>query len=101
MKEWASCKFTKELGRLYIEDVRRGTASREVAAKVDFRVYKSDDGHMIVQSKYDDFIASFKHGEWVNDMVFDPLELRQIPLVEDDHEALIIVKEAKKALNRF
>ena len=31
--------------------------------KMDFSVYKSDDGRIFVQSKYDNFVASFKHGE--------------------------------------
>ena len=68
---------------------------------MDFRVYKSDDGRIVVQSKYDDFVASYKHGEWVNDMMFEPIELQDLPQVEDPHEATIIVREAKKALNRW
>ncbi len=68
---------------------------------MDFRVYKSDDGRMVVQSKYDDFVASCRHGEWVNDMMFEPVELQEIPQVEDSMVANAIVKEAKKALHRW
>jgi len=68
---------------------------------MDFKVLKSDDGRMVVQSKYDDFVASFVHGEWVNDMMFDPGELHDFPQVDDPHEAQVIVKDAKKALNRW
>lgn len=68
---------------------------------MDFRVFKSDDGRMVVQSKFDDFTASYRHGEWVNDMIFEPTELQEIPQVEDPTEASIIVKQAKKALSRW
>lgn len=68
---------------------------------MDYRVHKSDDGRVAIKSKYDDFVASFHHGEWVDEMVFGALELQEMPQVEDDHEALVIVKEAKKALNRL
>ena len=68
---------------------------------MDFRVYKADDGRMAVQSKVDDFVASKRHGEWVNEMSFDPYELLELPLVEDPHEAQVIIKEAKKSLHRW
>ncbi len=68
---------------------------------MNYRVHKSDDGRMAVQSKYDDFVASFHHGEWVDEMVFGALELEGMPQVEDDQEVLVIVKEAKKALCRL
>lgn len=68
---------------------------------MDFRVYKSDDGRMAVQSMFDNFVASFKHGEWTNEMSFDPYELLELPMVEDPTEAQVIVKEAKKCLNRW
>ncbi|MBX9685157.1 MAG: hypothetical protein K2X27_00570 [Candidatus Obscuribacterales bacterium] len=65
---------------------------------MEFRVFKSDDGRMAVKSSHDEFVASFRHGEWVNDMLFNSSELAELPLVEDPYEALVIVKEAKKAL---
>jgi hypothetical protein len=68
---------------------------------MDFRVYKSDDGRIVVKSVYDDFVASYKHGEWVNDMMFDPCEMQELPQVEDQQEALHIIKEAKRALSRW
>lgn len=68
---------------------------------MDFRVLKSDDGRMVVQSKFDDFVASFKHGEWTNDMLFDPFELMELPAVEDPSEASAIINQAKKALQRW
>ncbi len=68
---------------------------------MDFRVYKSDDGCIVVQSKHDDFVASYKHGQWSNEMCFDPCELRELPRVEDEIEASSIVKQAKKALSRW
>lgn len=68
---------------------------------MDFCVYKADDGRAVVQSKFDDFVACFKHGEWTNDMVFDPMEMQEIPLVEDAAEASDIIRRAKKALSRW
>lgn len=68
---------------------------------MDFRVYKADDGRAVVQSKFDDFVASYKHGEWINDMVFDPMEMQEIPLVDDPSEASDLVRQAKKALSRW
>jgi hypothetical protein len=68
---------------------------------MDFRVYKADDGRAVVQSKYDDFVACYRHGEWVNDMVFDPIEMQDIPLVEDSAEASNIISQAKRALSRW
>lgn len=68
---------------------------------MDFRVYKADDGRKVVQSKFDDFVACYRYGEWVNDMVFDPLELQEFPLVEDSTEAANIIKQAKQALSRW
>jgi hypothetical protein len=65
---------------------------------MDFRVFRSDDGRMAIKSVYDDFVASYKHGEWVDEMLFDPYELQELPPVEDTTEALHIVKEAKRAL---
>lgn len=65
---------------------------------MDFRVFSSDDGRAVVQSKTDDFVASFKHGEWVRDMAFDAYEMSELPQVEDHHEAQRLVKDAKRAL---
>ncbi len=66
-----------------------------------FKVYKSDDGRIAVKSTDDDFVASCKHGEWSNDMMFDPYELMEIPVVEDPTEAAAIVSSAKRALTRW
>jgi hypothetical protein len=68
---------------------------------MDFQVYKSDDGCMVVQSKYDSFVASYKHGEWHNELIFEPFELRELPKVDDESEASRIVMQAKKALSRW
>lgn len=68
---------------------------------MDFRVYKSDDGRAVVKSSDEDFVASYRHGEWVNDMVFDPYEMQEISLVEDPRIANDLVKEAKRALARW
>ncbi len=68
---------------------------------MDFSVYKADDGRAVVKSKFDDFVASYKYGQWVNDMAFDPYELLELPLVEDQQKAMNIVKEAKRCLSRW
>lgn len=68
---------------------------------MDFRVLKSDDGRKFVQSKDEDFLACYKNGEWVDEMMFEPCELQELPPVEDAREALSIIKEAKKALSRW
>lgn len=68
---------------------------------MEFRVFRAEDGRAVVQSKFDDFVASYKHGEWVNDMLFDPYEMQEIPLLDDDVEASNLVKAAKRALHRW
>lgn len=69
---------------------------------MDFKVLKAEDGRRIlVQSKYDEFVASYKHGEWSNELAFDPFEIMDLPEVEDADEANLIVNLAKRALYRW
>lgn len=68
---------------------------------MEFKVQKGDDGQILVQSKFDDFVASYKHGEWSNTLAFDPFEILDLPEVDDDDEALRIVHQAKRALFRW
>lgn len=68
---------------------------------MDFRVYKSYDGRAVVKSVDNDFVASYRYGEWVNDLVFDPMEMQDIPPVEDPIEAQDLIRQAKKALSRW
>lgn len=66
---------------------------------MDYRVLKAEDGRIAVQSEH--FTASCKHGEWVNELIFDPFELMEMPVVENPDEARFIVNLAKKCLNRW
>lgn len=68
-------------------------------SQMDYKVLKADDGRIAVQSEF--FTASCRHGEWVNEMVFDPFELMEMPAVENQDEAKLIVNIAKKSLNRW
>ncbi len=68
---------------------------------MNYKVFKSDDGYKFVQSDSDDFVASYKDGEWSGEKRFDSTELNQLDQVEDPYEISVIVKEAKKALHRY
>lgn len=63
-------------------------------------VGKANTGEMSVFDDRDNFIAGFVDGKWVLDHVFsDYFREEYLNLVQDDDEALKILKEARTALN--
>ncbi|MBA4026676.1 MAG: hypothetical protein C0473_00390 [Cyanobacteria bacterium DS3.002] len=63
-----------------------------------YRVHKSENGDIIVRSKEDNFIASYKNGKWSNRIAFSGYELEDLLQVSDPKEAGAIIELAKKAL---
>ncbi|MBZ0188163.1 MAG: hypothetical protein K8F91_18080 [Candidatus Obscuribacterales bacterium] len=63
-------------------------------------VGKADSGEISVFDDRDNFIAGFVEGKWVLDHVFsDYFREEHLNLVQDDEEALRILKEARTALD--
>ncbi|MCA9805677.1 MAG: hypothetical protein KC777_27085 [Cyanobacteria bacterium HKST-UBA02] len=63
-------------------------------------VGKANTGEVSVFDDRDNFIAGFVDGKWVLDHVFpDYFREEYLNLVQEDEEALRILKEARTALN--
>ena len=62
---------------------------------------KSDSGELSLYDQTDDFSASFKGGEWINDSVFEFRDLEQNFFhIDDDSEIRQIMNEARSALGK-
>jgi len=60
----------------------------------------SDAGDICLFDQRDDFHASFKNGNWVNDLLFQSYELEEFNLINDQKEIDRVLAEARTALNR-
>lgn len=64
-------------------------------------VGKSPDGCKTVFDDRDNFLAAFTGSEWVIGRYFQDYDLEEkFNLVQDDAEALLILAEAREALNK-
>jgi hypothetical protein len=66
---------------------------------MSYRVHKSTTGNVVVASREDDFIASFKDGVWLDRLAFSAHELEDLLLVTDQSEADSLIAQAKNALS--
>lgn len=66
---------------------------------MSYRVHKSTTGNVVVASREDDFIASFKDGNWLDRLAFSAHELEDMLLVTDRSEADGLIAQAKNALS--
>ncbi len=61
---------------------------------------RSDDGDISIFDERDNFIASFKRGQWIDDLVFQTYELEEFTIIEDEVEIFRVLAEARKALGK-
>lgn len=61
---------------------------------------RSENGQIHVFDRRDDFIASFKDGKWVGDLLFNSYELEEFDLIEDEAEIEHVLAMARAALNQ-
>lgn len=60
----------------------------------------SDKGEICLFDKRDKFVACFKAGSWLNDLVFQDYELDDFTIIEDESEIERVLAEARAALGR-
>ena len=65
----------------------------------DVLIRKSDQGEISVFDERDDFIASFRDGEWTNKLLFRSYDLEEFTIVQDDNEVIQILEQARTTLN--
>lgn len=63
-------------------------------------VQKSQRGDIALFDARDDFMASFKNGKWIDDSVFQPMELEDFTIIEDDDEVSRILEQARSMLGQ-
>lgn len=66
----------------------------------DILVQQSDKGEISLFDARDDFMASYKNGQWIEDLLFQPTELEDFTIIENDEEVLRILDEARSALGQ-
>lgn len=66
----------------------------------DVLIRVSDEGNISVFDPRDTFMASFRDGKWVNDLLFNAYELEEFTIVEDSNEILHILEQARAALTQ-
>lgn len=63
-------------------------------------VQKSDRGEISLFDARDDFMASYKDGNWTGDSIFQIIELENFTIIEDDKEIIQILDEARSSLGK-
>jgi hypothetical protein len=62
---------------------------------------RSEDGSQIcLFDKRDDFLASYKNGSWVNDLLFESYETDDFYVIYDEEEIKAVFAEARAALGK-
>lgn len=61
---------------------------------------RSDKGEICLFDSRDSFHASFKNGQWVNDLLFQDYELEEFNLIYDDNEIARVLAEARAAVGQ-
>lgn len=59
---------------------------------------RSDKGEICLYDKRDKFMACYKAGNWLNDLVFQDYELDDFIIIEDEIEIEKVLSEARAAL---
>lgn len=59
---------------------------------------RSDSGEISLYDKRDKFMASFKNGEWFNDLLFSDYELEEFNIIENEDEIWRVIDEARAVL---
>lgn len=65
----------------------------------DVLIRGSDEGNISVFDARDTFMASFRDGKWVDDLLFSAYELEEFTIIEDSNQILQILEQARTSLN--
>jgi hypothetical protein len=65
----------------------------------DVLIRVSDEGEVSVFDGRDAFMASFRGGKWVDDLLFNSYELEEFTILEDESEIARVLEEARNVLN--
>lgn len=63
------------------------------------RVFRTEDGDLLVMDRENSFYASRVDGKWVNKVLFDANQMRDDMTRVGEKEALSILEQARKSLN--
>lgn len=61
---------------------------------------RSDDGEICLYDDRDEFMACFKSGKWVNDLIFSDFALEEFHIVEDEEVIWPTLEQARSALGK-